>query len=1137
VKRLLHREINLEFLISDLNVNIIKNTAGILNVQTLGKPPSPSLEQETREKEKPNAKAILKEDKKPFTLPVDVSAHIRFNGINIFYDDRGKDEKYSIRDIEINLEVPSVKTLPINLAIGLDVMARDQAIPRSFLNASLKNLFDTQGALNINGIVVTLDTNLPGIIVDVRADMNAAEIKSSIQIDLASVMEVAVPMIPNFPSPTKITGKIILTSAAGTRPEDPLAFDATLAGSNLAVSGKVIEDKSANGISIGPGNFIVHLNGVVDLEKEKLDLETGEIRLLENNHVKAAAHVENFKQDIKKIHLAVSPLYLDLNEIIAFAEPFIPATVQLETPGKQSKISLKSLNFDGLLPTGQTTVLIDQLECHLPKITLKDKTGKDPMLQVAGTRINLQKFTAQLTDLFPATADLNLSFAVDNLVNGKTPKTINVSGIRLDQLNIHATDIQKSDASRFKIAGKILMDNQLHIEKIQTPDLVEVSGLAQSLKMNASLCADENMIASIDHLDVTGKNVSVLKESIGPIKTGMDFHLAFDEIFLKNLAPINADIKNFIAKLSLDDAVDATLTANATDTANTSFNADLKIYSDISALTHLIPEKFLPGITGAGNLNIAINAGGRRPIDKEINALKKKQLADNLSFIDQFNFSLKLDHGSVALAKTGREPIRIEAISASPLISYDFVGKTGKGNIASLLNIGSVEGLPGIHSDTPVSATFSFAGTHDYAAFIDLTQSLCIAPTGISESVHIRIDSLDQMIARTPIPGIPVWLSKVGAKFNADIQIPDCNALKALGLPVLSETDLDGLISAGVCFNLIPDQSTDGSISLTIRDLNVSRPETVSVTNIDANIDFSKSYLIESDRQSQAASAESGLSSNIFESAGQPFLFTRDSDIYRHIRLLHERMNPKPALSFEKIDVLAAPFPLVIDESMMMLNLDNGLPNLDYFQFNILGGTMNGSIALLHKKKETAIYEPNPKIEQFNVNTALTFSGINPAQIFPRAFSKEDYSKADISGAMYADIPVTDQLQTLLQNMTVTVEFTRIGSRALERMLYALDPYESNEAIVSQRLLLKNGSPKEIRLDIRDGFLSLRGKVVVKGLEISLPAIRRLNIAMIPGMDKFENRLSGLLPLIGILQKISAEHIIIDKQGNMITFK
>ncbi len=228
---------------------------------------------------------------------------------------------------------------------------------------------------------------------------------------------------------------------------------------------------------------------------------------------------------------------------------------------------------------------------------------------------------------------------------------------------------------------------------------------------------------------------------------------------------------------------------------------------------------------------------------------------------------------------------------------------------------------------------------------------------------------------------------------------------------------------------------------------------------------------------------------------------------------------------------------------MVMLNLDDGLPNMDYFQFNLLGGTINGSIALLNKKPneqnkpDEQNHEPNHRIDQFNVNTSLTFSGINTAQIFPRAFSKDDYSKADISGALYADIPVTAQVQTLLENMAVTVEFTRIGSMALERMLYALDPYENNEAIVSQRLLLKTGSPKNIRLDIKDGFMSLRGKVAVKGFEISLPAIRRLNIALIPGMDKFEDRLAGLLPVIAMLQKISAEHIVINKQTNTITFE
>ena len=378
-----------------------------------------------------------------------------------------------------------------------------------------------------------------------------------------------------------------------------------------------------------------------------------------------------------------------------------------------------------------------------------------------------------------------------------------------------------------------------------------------------------------------------------------------------------------------------------------------------------------------------------------------------------------------------------------------------------------------------------------------------------------------------------MWLSKIGADIRANVKIPDCRALKALGLPVLSEADLDGYVSAGVAFALIPDQSIDGGITLTINDMNLTIPKKISVEKTNVNIDLSKSYLIQSANKVLPISASTGLSANVINSAWQSSLFTQNSDIYRHIRQLHERMNPKPAISFQKADILAAPFPLIIDESMVMLNLNNGLPNLDYFQFNLLGGTINGSITLLYDKSD----EPLQKKNQFNVSTALTFSGINFAQFFPEAFSRDDYSKANISGSLYADFPVTDQLQTLLEDAAITVAFTHIGSSALERLLYSLDPYESNEAIVAQRRLLKSGSPKQIRLDIKDGFFSLCGKVSIKGFEISMPAIRRLNIAQVPGLERFGEKLSALTPVIKILQKISAEHIVINKKTKSITFE
>jgi len=1124
VKRLLHREIKLEFLVSNLNVNIIKSTDEKLNIQTLGqkdlieeKPPAPS------EKKKKDQK-----EKKPLVLPMDVSAQIRFTGINLLYDDRKQSKKYKVKDLEICLDAPSLKTAPIHLSVGTDILVNDLTVPRSELNVSVDNLFDSDGALNINGLLARLDADLPGIVANINANMKASDIKTNVQVDLASIMNVAGPLIPDFPSPTDIKGSVELIASSGARPEAPLAFDVMLSGADLAVSGKVIDGKS-----IGPGNFSVHLNGIMDLEAEQLNLKTGEIHFLENSYMNASAKVEEFKQENKKVNLAISPLFLDINELTEFARPFIPASVEINDPGKKSDIIFEELQFAGMLPKGQADVMLDGLQINFPQIILKDKGENDPMLQVFGTRINLEKLTAQLTDLFPASAKLKLSIAVNKLLSKNAPNEIIVSGIQLDHLNVDIKQLNKSDESKFGIFADVAIDNKLDIEKILLPDIIEVNDLTQSIQLDADLRENSTIMASMDHLDVSSEKISVLKPDFSSMETGFSLQLALTNLFLKNTDPLNLDVKNFIADLKLDNALAVSLVANAIDTADTSFNTDIQITSDIKKLTDKIPPKFIPGISGKGNLNITLNADGRRPTEYEITALKEKQLTDNLSFIDHLNFDVNIDNGFVEVSQKDQNPITISSITARPLLFYLLNGKTGKGAVSGLINTGSVQGLPGIDSKTPVSAKFSLSASHDYAAFIDLNQSLSVAPSGINEIIHITIHGLGRMISQTPMPPVSAWLSKTGAKISADIALPDGKALKQLGIPGLSEIDLDGRMAAGIDVNLLADQSAGGSIFLTVKDMNFSKSDTISVENMDANIDFSKSYFIQSAAQVQAISGTGGLSANVFESAAQPFLSTQHSDIYRHIRLLHERMNPKPAMSFEKADVLAAPFPLIIDESLVMLNLDNGLPNLDYFQFDLLGGSVNGSIALLKK----AANGSGDKNYQFNVNTALTFSGINTAQIFPRAFSKDDYSKANISGALYADIPITDQLQTLLENINITVEFTRIGSRALERMLYALDPYESNEAIVSQRLLLKNGSPKKIRLDIKDGFLSLRGKIAVKGIEINLPAIRRLNIAQIPGLDKFGEKLSALTPVTGILQKMSAEHIIIDKQTNTITFK
>jgi len=93
---------------------------------------------------------------------------------------------------------------------------------------------------------------------------------------------------------------------------------------------------------------------------------------------------------------------------------------------------------------------------------------------------------------------------------------------------------------------------------------------------------------------------------------------------------------------------------------------------------------------------------------------------------------------------------------------------------------------------------------------------------------------------------------------------------------------------------------------------------------------------------------------------------------------------------------------------------------------------------------------------------------------------------------LWVGLPLSTSIDRLLQDMEFELEITRIGTRALERMLYALDPYEDNESIVRQRKLLRMGSVRWVTAGLKDGMLSTSGQVEVKGVKLAIPRLERL---------------------------------------------
>jgi hypothetical protein len=169
----------------------------------------------------------------------------------------------------------------------------------------------------------------------------------------------------------------------------------------------------------------------------------------------------------------------------------------------------------------------------------------------------------------------------------------------------------------------------------------------------------------------------------------------------------------------------------------------------------------------------------------------------------------------------------------------------------------------------------------------------------------------------------------------------------------------------------------------------------------------------------------------------------------------------------------------------------------------------------------------------FYLRTDIAFTGIDSRRMLPGGAVGVSRREGEIGGELALRLPLTPSMPAFISGLQLTVALSPIGSRALERILYALDPYESNESIVAQRRLLRRGTPRWVRVRIHNGALSLTGEVSVGGARVAIPPIDRLNIETIGGLGRYDGVLAGMGPVIDLLEMLSAEALTVDKKGRV----
>ncbi len=701
-----------------------------------------------------------------------------------------------------------------------------------------------------------------------------------------------------------------------------------------------------------------------------------------------------------------------------------------------------------------------------------------------------------------------------------------LEGFQLASFTLDAEKVRMSDAAPFGLTTAAVIKEGLRIQKIELPGLALVFGLEQSVDLTAQLSETSAADVRLDSFIASAEHMEVQDKSVGTLETPLEMNMNIPTVRVTKLEPLQADVDGVNVALALGELLRVKLDAAARNLGFAGFSAKGEALVNLGMIPAGVLEKTVGKGKVSGKTALTWDVAGKRPDDAALERLSSLpadfDFKKDMAFLARCDLACRLTDIGLDMRLQGEERVEIARISTPGALRYEYDRNKLEGRVSGDIVISGVAEAPGAgRFSDPLNLKLSFSAVHDDLQTLQAEQAMTVAPFNISETFSMSLYGLDKALAKGGPPS-GAWLQHIGGKIGGGVQISEKPDLKML----TSDLDLSGDVDAGFSADITPGEAVKATCRADVSDMDLYLKDTADVKGLNARIALEKDFdiVLPDHLKGTASYAGSGrrLSEDVLSAdAALPATAAGRSAVGMYMGTMQKRLGTRHAISFASADVKAAPVPLSLTDAAVDFHLNAGLPQADHFQMNLLGGTLMGALRFFKRAAGFAV--------QLN----LSFSGLDTARLFPDdAFLKEKQD-AEISGQITLTAPLTTRMQTMLQQIEVELNFTHIGARSLERVLYALDPYESDEAIVELRGLLRTGTPRWIRVSVKNGNLSLDGEVEAKGVRVSIPKVDRLNIANISGLEVYEPDLAALGPAVDALNLLSATAILIDKNGNM----
>jgi translocation and assembly module TamB len=1113
--------------------------------------------------------ATLRAGSKPIFVKFDAHVQVDLADMTVRLEPEHDGKAVELRDMNVRFETSGLKSAPMTLALNVTVapeqerMEPQQAFPVHF-KASVTGLVDARGHIAPAQAVLAAKAEAPGVVLNASGSL-----AKTLNIDLhAQLREALASARPLFAKPLPdANGALALGLTLSQLSADKWNVSLQLFADALRATGFGADegkeggkDEKQGGKSIGPLSFSL-------LQEAELDLAAQTVRLPGSLKIKPAtqacwlAELTGVATGKPRLSLSIKPLHLDFSGLLPALRGLLPPGVSLgaATLDAANIEAAMDLPAPGLTPQVETRLSglniaaqnisrrdasgaahIDHLSLRMETASMSlpgSRTGKNvgaPARATAGATTGM--IQARIDASADGVRQMSARANAKSSTKDNVQTSVNVRKINMPRADLHVDGFALNAAALFGITGKADLELEVQAKDVQARGKAQIPDLSATVRLHADLPTVKSANLNMESFNLAAPVVRVQPPGPKSMATQLALHASAPDIRLVraakavSISSTGPAIVPTIRAMRVDLDLGPALRCNATMSLTGANGRDLstagRVSLDAAKLMGLAAPFVSRQAKASGTLavdwKLAAMLPPAHPTGPDKAAKTLAQTIKDLGFVSEAEAVLNLDDISLdweLAPKPGGTPsvLHLRGLFTPRPLRLSTKGGTRESSLTGSLAFGPMNALPGIgRLDKPLHGLITINAAQQGARSVQLSEVLHLDGFELDQNFSLNLDKLDKVLDHDADRLATVLeLADGQASFNLTSgDVASAMAAKHNGKGLTSK----GRLEVGAEAQLSGSRSLAFSARLLSPGLDLALGPDTAIIGLTSDVRLSRRYRLAPGLRCPVTEGmeRTPLSEQVFALFPAKQSAPAASEALGQLLRAETQKATGGTFSLTRLKLKSGGLPLDIRDVELRLDDSGPVPGLRYFRAGLLGGNVLGS-AMIRKSGGG-----------YNVIADMAFTGINPGRLFPAKGQKELASQTEASGRVRLEAPLTPDPQALLQQLNFRADFTKIGPRTLQRLLYALDPEEQNETIVQQRRLMAIGYPRFLRVAASYGNLSVSGAVDVKGFQLDLPQLDRLSIADLPLRKQLAKPLASVPALIKALDAASGSSICRD---------